>query len=73
MLAAIGVASAEEFDAHHFTLIENDPLAPPISIVYAVIVTLPFRSPVTRPLEDTDATRGLELDQKKLWFGTAFP
>jgi len=30
VLAAIGVASAEEFDAHHFTLIENDPLAPPI-------------------------------------------
>ena len=66
VLAGIGVVSPQKYDSPHFTLIEYDPLPPPIRIVKAVIVTLPFRFPVTRPLEDTDATIGLELDQKKV-------
>jgi hypothetical protein len=41
--------------------------------VWAVIVTFPFRLPVTTPLADTVAALVLELDQMKLWFGTAFP
>src|SRR5437764_82443 len=38
-----------------------------------MIVTLPLRFPVTRPLEETVAMLPLELDQEKVWFGTAFP
>ena len=60
----------DEYDSHHFTLICNDPLFPP---VWAVIVTLPFRFPVTTALADTVAVLVLELDQMKLWFGTRFP
>ena len=43
-----------------------------MSAVWALIVTLPDRTPVTRPVDDTVAFE-LELVQMKLWFGTVFP
>ena len=38
-----------------------------------MIVTSPSFFPVTTPLADTVALSVLELDQKKLWWGTGFP
>ena len=49
-----------------FTTIEIDPLFPPVAAVFAVIVTVPDRFPVTTPLADTVAMLVLELDQRKL-------
>src|SRR5215207_3369509 len=70
--ARSGGVCGGECDSHHFTSISKDPLFPPVD-VWAVIVTSPDRFPVTRPLSDTVATLGLELDQEKLWCGTTFP
>jgi len=50
---------------------ETEPFLPLMSSV-ALIVTLPDLMPVTTPLCDTEALL-LELDQKKVWFGTVFP
>src|SRR5215213_3451275 len=61
------------YDSHHFTSSCIDPLFPPLDDVWAVIVTSPGRFPVTTPLADTVAVLVLELDQKKVWCGTAFP
>jgi hypothetical protein len=63
----------DENDAPHFTSIFNDPIFPPLAAIRAVIVTPPFRFPVSTPLADTVAASVLELDQVKLWFGTVFP
>jgi hypothetical protein len=54
-------------------LILTDPLLPPFSDVWAVMVTFPERFPVTTPLPDTVAVLVLELDQKKLWLVMTFP
>ncbi|HEX7979729.1 MAG TPA: hypothetical protein VF461_14065 [Gemmatimonadaceae bacterium] len=50
----------------------TDPLLP-LCDVWAVIVTFPFRFPVTTPLADTVAPLVSELDQLNFWFGTVFP
>jgi hypothetical protein len=63
----------DENDSPHFTSIFNDPLFPSLVAIRAVIVTPPFRFPVTTPLADTVAVLVLELDQVKLWFGTVVP
>jgi len=49
-----------------FTVIEIDPLFPPVADVFAVIVTVPVLFPVTTPVVDTVAVAVLELDQRKL-------
>jgi len=54
------------FGRGQFTVIEMDPLFPPVADVFAVIVTVPLAFPVTTPFADTVAVAVLELDQRKL-------
>jgi hypothetical protein len=55
--------ASTQLDANHFTSICNEPLVPPVTDVWAVIVTVPGRFPVTTPLGETVAVVVLELDQ----------
>jgi hypothetical protein len=49
-----------------FTVIEIDPLFPPVAAVFAVIVTVPVLFPLTTPVAETAAVAVLELDQRKV-------
>ena len=73
----LSALTGENFDGLLDVLIphlpESDPLFPPLGDVWAVIVTSPFRFPVTTPLSDTVAVLEFELDQKKVWCETGFP